>query len=106
VAIIRYLARESVIPESLYPADCQQQARVDEFLEWHHIGLRLPLSMYFRVAINVFLPGMAGFDPADKYDNIAAWWPRVRAHFSPFYEEAHVTLNKIVAKNNKVKSKI
>lgn len=49
---------------------------------------------------------MAGFDPKDKYGNIAAWWPKVRDHFSPYYEEAHIILNKIIAKNVKVKSKI
>ncbi|KAL0882939.1 hypothetical protein ABMA27_016439 [Loxostege sticticalis] len=49
VAIVKYLAREKIIPESLYPMDSKQQARVDEFLEWHHIGLRLHCSMYFRV---------------------------------------------------------
>ncbi|KAL0882941.1 hypothetical protein ABMA27_016440 [Loxostege sticticalis] len=49
VAIVKYLAREKIIPESLYPVDSKQQARVDEFLEWHHIGLRLHCTTYFRV---------------------------------------------------------
>lgn len=65
------------------------------------------MSVYENfILIHVFFSGMAGFDPKDKYANIAAWWLKVRAHFSPHYEEAHIILNKIVAKNTKVKSKI
>nr|XP_026486575.1 glutathione S-transferase theta-1-like [Vanessa tameamea] len=48
VAIIKYLARENLIPESLYPKESKLQARVDEFLEWQHIELRLHCAMYFR----------------------------------------------------------
>ncbi|KAL4716694.1 hypothetical protein ACJJTC_004813 [Scirpophaga incertulas] len=48
VAIVKYLAYRRIIPESLYPHDIEKQARVDEFLEWHHIGLRLHCAMYFR----------------------------------------------------------
>ncbi|XP_045448063.1 glutathione S-transferase theta-1 [Melitaea cinxia] len=49
VAIIKYLARENLILESLYPKDSKLQARVDEYLEWQHIGLRLHCAMYFRL---------------------------------------------------------
>nr|AKS40350.1 glutathione S-transferase theta 1 [Chilo suppressalis] len=49
VAIVNYLSREGIIPDNLYPQDSKKRARVEEFLEWHHIGLRLPCSMYFRV---------------------------------------------------------
>ncbi|CAG9786896.1 unnamed protein product [Diatraea saccharalis] len=49
VAIVNYLSREGIIPDILYPRDSKQKARVEEFLEWHHIGLRLHCSMYFRV---------------------------------------------------------
>lgn len=49
VAILKYLSREKIIPESLYPNESQAQARVEEFLEWQHIGLRLHCAMYFRV---------------------------------------------------------
>ncbi|XP_046966199.1 glutathione S-transferase theta-1-like [Vanessa cardui] len=48
VAIIKYLARENLIPETLYPKESKLQARVDEFLEWQHIELRLHCAMYFR----------------------------------------------------------
>ncbi|CAK1551269.1 unnamed protein product [Leptosia nina] len=153
VAIVKYLSRENIIPRILYPEDSKSQARVDEYLEWQHIGLRLHCSMFFRVAYlnpvffdttpdpkqvqsykkrmlnaleefnslwlghNEFVTGntinvadlfaaveleqprMAGFDPAEKYPNIATWWPKVRQHFNPYYDEAHVILNKIVKKN-------
>ncbi|XP_041979627.1 glutathione S-transferase theta-1 [Aricia agestis] len=153
IAIVRYLANQNLITESVYPRDLKQQARVDEFLEWHHIGLRLYFALYFRYkylnpilsgkpadpktvakherymenSLEVFAtkwlgngtefvagdtvtvadlfaaceleqPRMAGFDPFDKYDVVRAWYDKVRAHFSPYYEEGHVVLNKVVKK--------
>ncbi|KAK9710529.1 Glutathione S-transferase, N-terminal domain [Popillia japonica] len=47
VAILRYLARTKKLPDSFYPQDVKPQFKVDEFLEWHHQNIRLPLSMYF-----------------------------------------------------------
>ncbi|CAF4918743.1 unnamed protein product [Pieris macdunnoughi] len=47
--VIRYLACENVIPIMLYPKNSKAQARVDEYLEWQHIGLRLHCAMFFRV---------------------------------------------------------
>ncbi|XP_014360250.2 glutathione S-transferase theta-1 [Papilio machaon] len=49
VAIINYLSREGVIPETLYPRDSRTRALVQEYLEWQHVGLRLHCAMYFRV---------------------------------------------------------
>lgn len=43
--------------ENLYPKDLQKRARVDEFLEWQHLGLRLGCSTYFR---NIWLYPMSG----------------------------------------------
>ncbi|KAG7308445.1 hypothetical protein JYU34_005651 [Plutella xylostella] len=52
VAIIRYLGRENLLPEALFPrADKVLNTRLDEFLEWQHLGLRAPLAMYFRVVM-------------------------------------------------------
>lgn len=48
VAILRYLSAKGKIPESLYPKYFVEQARVDEFLEWQHITLRVTCAMYFR----------------------------------------------------------
>lgn len=49
VAIMRYIAVKFNIAEHWYPrADAQSQARVDEFLNWQHLGVRKP-------CIDVFL---------------------------------------------------
>ncbi|OWR46701.1 glutathione S-transferase theta 1 [Danaus plexippus plexippus] len=161
VAILRYLSGENLIPPSLYPKDNQIRARVDEFLEWHHIEFRLHLSMYFRVkhmdpiitgippnpktlkgyerrlisALETFesqwlkngnefitgnnitvadlfaaseleQPRMAGYNPAERFLRIGSWWKNVREHFSPYYDEGHVILNKIVNKQKQQSSKL
>lgn len=48
VAILRYLSAKGKIPEHLYPKYFVDQSRVDEFLEWQHMSLRLTCAMYFR----------------------------------------------------------
>lgn len=52
VAILRYLARKYDVDDHWYPKDLEGQARVDEFLEWQHIGLRLPLGMFFVLKVS------------------------------------------------------
>ncbi|XP_013194289.1 glutathione S-transferase theta-1 [Amyelois transitella] len=161
VAIYNYLSREGIIPDSLFPKESKQRARVEEFLEWHHIGLRLHCAMFFRVvymdpilfnrkntpdkvatyegrmetsledfdtkwlgrghdyvagdsitvadlvaACELEQPRMAGYDPKKKYSNIATWYEKVRDHFNPYYDEAHVILNKVVAKQAKTAAKL
>ncbi|XP_034832380.1 glutathione S-transferase theta-1-like [Maniola hyperantus] len=64
VAIIKYLSRENLIPNSLFPKESKSQARVDEFLEWQHIGLRIHCAMYFRV--KVIDPKFTGKAPSAK----------------------------------------
>ncbi|KPJ19929.1 Glutathione S-transferase theta-1 [Papilio machaon] len=49
VAIVNYLSREGLIPETLYPRVSRTRALVQEYLEWQHVGLRLHCAMYFRV---------------------------------------------------------
>ncbi|XP_067640763.1 glutathione S-transferase theta-1 isoform X2 [Eurosta solidaginis] len=48
IAVLRYLSAKGKIPEHLYPKYFVEQARVDEFLEWHHLALRITCSLYFR----------------------------------------------------------
>ncbi|XP_068159875.1 glutathione S-transferase theta-1 [Drosophila tropicalis] len=48
VAILRYLSAKGKIPEHLYPKYFVDQARVDEFLEWQHMTLRITCALYFR----------------------------------------------------------
>lgn len=40
IAILRYLCREYRVDDHWYPKDSLQQARIDEYLEWHHTGTR------------------------------------------------------------------
>uniref|UniRef100_A0A1A9VVR5 Glutathione S-transferase theta class 1 n=1 Tax=Glossina austeni TaxID=7395 RepID=A0A1A9VVR5_GLOAU len=47
VAILRYLADKQQFSEALYPRDIRERAKVDEFLEWHHLGVRYGCSGYF-----------------------------------------------------------
>lgn len=55
IAIVRYLAREFNIAEKWYPKDSKQQARVDEFLEWQHLNIRLFGSMIFRHRVSIII---------------------------------------------------
>jgi len=48
VAILRYVAQKFNVAEHWYPRqDVQKQGRVDEFLNWHHTGLRKHCVGYF-----------------------------------------------------------
>ncbi|KAK9506839.1 hypothetical protein O3M35_008701 [Rhynocoris fuscipes] len=49
VGILRYLCREKNVPDHWYPKDTKKQAKVDEYLEWQHLGTRLACAMYFRI---------------------------------------------------------
>ncbi|KAI4462914.1 glutathione s-transferase n-terminal domain [Holotrichia oblita] len=65
VGILRYLAKTKTIRDSYYPQDAKKQARVDEFLEWHHTNLRSLCSPYF--IRKWILPKFFGkVTPADK----------------------------------------
>ncbi|XP_045773143.1 glutathione S-transferase theta-1-like [Maniola jurtina] len=154
VAIIKYLSRENLIPDSLFPKESKSQARVDEFLEWQHLGLRAYCAMYFIVkvvnpkftgkspraetlmgfekrmissletfekhwlqngteyiagdsitvadllaACELEQPRAAGYDPAENFKDISTWWKKVRTHFNPYYDEAHVVINNLTQKN-------
>ncbi|XP_017066684.1 glutathione S-transferase theta-1 [Drosophila eugracilis] len=50
IAIIRYLADKGQFDEKLYPKTLEARARVDEFLEWQHLNIRLACTLYFRDA--------------------------------------------------------
>lgn len=49
---------------------------------------------------------MAGYDPREGRPNLSAWMERVKKATSPFYEEAHVRLNKLTDKNEQQLSKL
>ncbi|CAH1405488.1 unnamed protein product [Nezara viridula] len=64
VGILRYLVREKNLPDHWYPKDSLAQARVDEYLEWQHVGLRIHLAMFVRV--KKLFPMMTGKPPASN----------------------------------------
>ncbi|KAJ1531003.1 hypothetical protein ONE63_005835 [Megalurothrips usitatus] len=64
VAIVRYVANKYGVPNNWYPKDLKGQAVVDEFLEWHHLDLRLGCAMYFQSKL--LIPMMTGKPPSDK----------------------------------------
>lgn len=48
VAMFRYLAREKEVEDHWYPREARAQARVDEYLEWQHLGTRMNCAGYFQ----------------------------------------------------------
>ncbi|XP_075168355.1 glutathione S-transferase theta-1-like [Haematobia irritans] len=57
IAILRYLSDKGQFSDKLYPKDTKIRAKVDEFLEWQHLGLRLGCSSYF---VHLWLLPMSG----------------------------------------------
>ncbi|KAL3857555.1 hypothetical protein ACJMK2_012207 [Sinanodonta woodiana] len=49
VAILRYLSQKYNVPEHWYPrSDIKKQSRVDQYLNWQHLNLRLNAAMTFQ----------------------------------------------------------
>ncbi|XP_017045396.1 glutathione S-transferase theta-1 [Drosophila ficusphila] len=67
IAIIRYLADKGQFDERLYPKSVEARARVDEFLEWQHLNIRLACSLFFR---DVWLFPINGLAPKPKPEQI------------------------------------
>lgn len=49
---MRFICREMNVADYWYPKDSIKQAKVDEFLEWHHLELRYPCAMYFQYKVS------------------------------------------------------
>nr|APX61052.1 putative glutathione S-transferase theta class member 2 [Leptinotarsa decemlineata] len=64
VSILRYLAREYSIDDHWYPKESKEQARIDEFLEWQHLNLRLNCLTFFRTTW--ILPLKTGVHPTEE----------------------------------------
>jgi glutathione S-transferase len=45
-AIMRYLANRFNVDDHWYPKDAVRRLRVDQYLDWHHTGLRAASSIY------------------------------------------------------------
>ncbi|KAG7490757.1 glutathione S-transferase theta-3-like [Solea senegalensis] len=69
VAILKFLAQKhaSSAGDHWYPADLQQQARVNEYLSWQHLNLRIHGSRVFL--LRTLYPLIMGSEvPEDKMD--------------------------------------
>ena len=51
MSILKYLAMKYEVPDHWYPKDLQKQARIDEYLHWHHWNIRWNGSMYFMTRV-------------------------------------------------------
>ncbi|KAH8299686.1 hypothetical protein KR044_004590 [Drosophila immigrans] len=67
VAMVRYLADSKKLTEQLYPKSLEDRGRIDEYLEWQLLNVRLPCSLYFREA---WLFPMNGIKPKPKQEQI------------------------------------
>ena len=45
--MMRYLSNQ--YPNALYPEDFQERAKVEEFMDWNHVELRLVTNRYVRL---------------------------------------------------------
>ncbi|XP_039956280.1 glutathione S-transferase theta-3-like [Bactrocera tryoni] len=68
VAMVRYLADKGQFSELLYPKALGQRARVDEFLEWQHLGVRLGCTTYF---LDMWLLPINGIKPKPTAEKAA-----------------------------------
>jgi len=64
VAMLRYLAREFQVPDHWYPKDSKLQARVDEYMSWQHLNMRMYGSMVFQHKL--LIPLMKGEPPNEN----------------------------------------
>eukprot|EP01087_Luapelamoeba_hula_P011579 TRINITY_DN3156_c3_g1_i1.p1 TRINITY_DN3156_c3_g1~~TRINITY_DN3156_c3_g1_i1.p1 ORF type:complete len:227 (-),score=37.19 TRINITY_DN3156_c3_g1_i1:81-761(-) len=63
-SIMRYLAQKFPIADNWYPhSDLVKRTRVDEYLDWHHLGLRKPCMT--KVFLTVFAP-MLGINTSEE----------------------------------------
>ncbi|KAJ7988130.1 hypothetical protein DPEC_G00320430 [Dallia pectoralis] len=65
VAILMYLAEKYQTADHWYPMNLQKRACVNEYLSWHHTGLRPPGSKVFW--LRVMIPHIVGVEvPKDR----------------------------------------
>ncbi|KAG8014999.1 Glutathione S-transferase theta-3 [Nibea albiflora] len=99
IAILLYLAEKFQTPDFWYPADLQQRARVNEYLSWQHMAIRMHGSRMFwlRVFLGVEVP-------QDKLDaaleDLNGSLKLIEEKFlqdRPFIAGDHITLADLVA---------
>lgn len=104
VGILRYLCREKDVPDQWYPKESKAQAKMDEFIEWQHNGLRLPCGYYFKLQwLEPRLTGKAPLESdikrfkglmEDSYDNMENLWLN---HNKKFIFGNHLTIADLLA---------
>ncbi|KAG5684922.1 hypothetical protein PVAND_014130 [Polypedilum vanderplanki] len=118
VAIFRYLIEtRNGVAENWYPKELKTRALVDEFLEYQHNAVRLSLCYHGErilatkeisfadvlAACELEQPKMAVINTFEGRPKLTKWYERVKEVTNPYYDEAHVIVNKVIQKN---KSKI
>lgn len=89
LAIIRYLEREKNIDDFWYPKNSKARARVDEYLDYQHIGTRMPCAMYFQV--KWLRPIMFGQEPNPKFvSNVENYYYLLHHYFLPTLIYIHI----------------
>ncbi|KAH8384711.1 hypothetical protein KR093_005748 [Drosophila rubida] len=74
-----YLADSKKLTEQLYPKGLEERGRIDEYLEWQNLNVRLPCSLYFREA---WLFPANGIKPKPKQEKIDQLVKNVETGFS------------------------
>jgi glutathione S-transferase len=64
VSILRYLSREFPVKDHWYPKDTKLRAKVDEYMAWQHLNLRMFGSMVFQHKI--IIPLAKGQPPNER----------------------------------------
>ncbi|KAM8773058.1 glutathione S-transferase theta-1b [Acanthopagrus latus] len=67
IAIMLYMVQKFKTPDFWYPADLQHRARVDEYLSWQHMAIRMHGSKMFW--LRLLIPKVMGVEvPQEKLD--------------------------------------
>ncbi|XP_056135856.1 glutathione S-transferase theta-1b isoform X2 [Lampris incognitus] len=67
IAIMLYMAEKFKTPDFWYPSDQQQRARVNEYLSWQHMAIRMNGSKFFW--LKLLIPKVLCVEvPQDKMD--------------------------------------
>ncbi|XP_042288224.1 glutathione S-transferase theta-3-like [Thunnus maccoyii] len=103
IAILLYLAEKFKTPDFWYPDDLQQRARINEYLSWQHMAIRMHGSKMFW--LRLLIPKVLGVDvPQDKLDaaleDLNSSLKLIEEKFiqdRPFIAGEHVSLADLVA---------
>ncbi|KAM6930859.1 glutathione S-transferase theta-1a [Xenentodon cancila] len=68
-AILKYLVHKCSLADHWFPADLQQQARVNEYLSWQHLNLRAHCSKVFL--LRALYPFIMGSEPTKERMDVA-----------------------------------